>query len=108
MSSKSSCETSALTSCAGEQPLANTLGKRIVTRQNRRSAAAILAPAARAVVIRHFDPMGGSNQDEIATSCPTWVSMVRRLTEPIDPKNLRMRPTLASADLISGRYSQDP
>jgi len=36
------------------------LTPRLVTRQNRRSAAAILAPTARAVVIRHFDPMVGS------------------------------------------------
>src|SRR5712671_1569164 len=37
-----------------------------------------------------------------------WLSMVTRLTEPIDPKNLRMRPAPASADVISGHHYQNP
>src|SRR5229473_3508389 len=38
-----------------------------------------------------------------------WLSMVTRLTEPIDPKNLRMRPTSDSADIINGhRRRWDP
>src|SRR6266404_4543847 len=31
-----------------------------------------------------------------------WLSIVTRLTEPIDPKNLRMHPTPVFADIMSG------
>src|SRR5712671_4382616 len=37
-----------------------------------------------------------------------WLSITTWLTEPIDPKNLRMRPTPASADVISGHHYQNP
>ena len=36
-----------------------------------------------------------------------WLSIVTRLTEPIDPKNLRICLTSGFADIISGRDERD-
>jgi hypothetical protein len=37
-----------------------------------------------------------------------WLSMVIQLTEPIGPKNLRMRRPLSSVDIISGQWPDRP